>query len=91
MKTEMIFCILLTVISIVLCAGGFILLPDEVVLQIRLDGKPGTMAPKLVALAIPAVLTLVGLIGFLLGGETRFVSITAISVLVEIITILINR
>ena len=51
---------LLVLPLIAAAAAGWFLLPDQLIMQIGMDGGPGTIMPKLFGLLIPPAVGLVG-------------------------------
>ena len=51
---------LLVIPLIAAAAAGWFLLPDELVLQVGLDGQPSRMMPKLAGLLVPVAVGAVG-------------------------------
>lgn len=91
MKKGTILCIILGVASLALCAAGYFILPSEVVVQIGFDGKPSSTMPKLLATILPVVLSSIGILIYQLKKESKGFLVSAIGILVGIITIFMNR
>ncbi len=51
---------LLVIPLLTAAVAGWFLLPDQLVMQIGLDGQPGNVMPKLFGLLVPPVVGLVG-------------------------------
>jgi hypothetical protein len=51
---------LLVIPLIAAAAAGWFLLPDELVMQVGLDGQPSRMMPKLAGLLVPVAVGAVG-------------------------------
>lgn len=68
-KRKIITAVLIAV-AVVGMAVGYIVLPDTLVVQRSLDGTIGNTMPKLLGLAIPAALMVIGAIQFYKNGGT---------------------
>ena len=91
MKKETVLCIILGIVSLVLCVAGYFILPSEVVVQIGFDGRPSSTMPKLLAIILPVVFTLIGILISRLKNEKKGFLVSAVGILAGIITIFMNR
>lgn len=57
-------CVILIVISLILAVVEFIVLPDQVIMQIGANGQPSNMLPKLPAIIIPVVISVFGAVRY---------------------------
>lgn len=60
MKKKRYWPFLLVIPLIAAAAAGWFLLPDELVMQVGLDGQPSRMMPKLAGLLVPVAVGAVG-------------------------------
>ncbi|MGN0968522.1 MAG: DUF1648 domain-containing protein [Oscillospiraceae bacterium] len=60
-------CVILIVISLILAVIEFIVLPDQVVVQIGANGQPSNMLPKPPAIIIPVVISVFGAVRYSTG------------------------
>ena len=85
-------CLAALAVTLALCAAGWFLLPDQVALQIGLDGALGNYVPKPVALLLPLGLGALGT--GLSTGESRRRTGLILAVLapvLPIVTLILNR
>ena len=86
-------CIAIIILSIVIAVIGFIVLPDIVVMQLRMDGHTTNSMPKAVAVLISWALTAGGAVWqlFMKGEEkSKALSVSVIGIVVSIVTIIMN-
>lgn len=86
-------CIAIIILSIVIAVIGFIVLPDIVVVQLRMDGHTTNSMPKAIAVLIPWALTAGGALWqlFMKGEEkSKALSVSVIGIVVSIVTIIMN-
>ena len=69
-RTKKIIVAALIAVAVVGMAIGAAVLPDTLVVQIKLDGTVGNTMPKLLGLAIPAALIAFGAVQFYKNGVT---------------------
>lgn len=85
--------IILIVISITLAVLGYMMLPDTVVVQIGLDGKPGNTLPKLLAVLLPLGISLIstGLYMFSkTSNRTKNLIFAVIGILMAVFGFIVN-
>jgi len=87
--------ILFIVLEIGFAIASFVLLPEEVIIQIGLDGKANTVVPKLLAVIFPFVLGSVGAIYYFKTEDTtkikKSIALVLVSYLVYIVCIIMNK
>ena len=86
-------CIAIIIISVIIAAIGFVVLPDVVVVQLRMDGHTTNSMPKAIAVLIPWALTAGGALWqlFMKGEEkSKALSVSVIGFVVSIVTIITN-
>jgi len=87
--------ILFIVLEVGLAIASFILLPEEVIIQIGLDGKANTVVPKLLAVVFPFALGCVGAIYYLKTEDAtkvkKSIALVLVSYLVYIVCIIMNK
>lgn len=93
-KTKKVLLVIGMAAAVILAVAGWFLLPDRVTVQIGLDGKPSNTMPKLPAVSIPALISVIGgIIG--LKGESntnkKGIVLLCLGIILEVITILVNR
>lgn len=87
MKKKVIY-ITLIFLTIVLAAATFVLLPDELVIQVGFDGNPTNTVAKPIAILIPILLSTYGL--YRSGKDGKGFLISAIAILLFILTFIFN-
>ena len=86
----MLLSILLTVASLIICIISFIVLPDTVITQVKLDGTPSSTMPKMIAILVPFAITLIGPISYCIKKEKKYFLVSAIGIIVEIVMLVVN-
>lgn len=84
---------ILVFIGLVLSIYGFVVLPDNVVVQVGASGKPSNVYPKLMVIGLDGLLMIGGALGYFFVDkkERKFLSLSIIGILVSIITLLFNH
>lgn len=70
MKTKIISVIMI-VIAVIIAIVGYVILPDQVIIQIGSDGKASNIVPKIFGVLIPLALTVFGAIMLNLGDQSK--------------------
>lgn len=80
------------IFALALSAVAFFMLPDVVVVQVKVDGTPSNTMPRAAAVLIPFAMSLGGAIWFAADSREKFKSIFlyVIGCVVTIITLFFN-
>ena len=83
--------IILIVIGIILGAVGYVILPEVVAVQVGFDGSVANTMPKLLAIGLPLLITIVGSVINVKEDDNRKGLVLAIAgIVVMVITLLFN-
>lgn len=92
MKTKQKVCMVLFLIAIIaLAVAGWLLLPEEVAMQIQFDGGRGNVVSKPLAVMLPVLAGLYGVWLMKKEVDGKSLILGALGIVVPIITILMNR
>lgn len=69
MKNKTILSLILVIISIGLAVSGYIILPEQVVIQFSIGTSGNSTAPKLLAILIPTAIGVGGAVASLFSGD----------------------
>lgn len=83
---------IIIVISLGLGIYGYMVLPDMVTVQIDMSGNPSNTYPKILAVVLPALLSIGGAIGYYFseGKEKKYLILSVIGLLISIVTLFFN-
>lgn len=83
---------IIIVISLGLGIYGYMVLPDMVTVQIDMSGNPSNTYPKILAVVLPALLSIGGAIGYYFSErkENKYLILSIIGLLISIITLFFN-
>ena len=93
MKGKQILAIAVIVIAIAFAIVGYLILPDTLVMQVKLSGDAGTTMPKLLGLAIPTLISVGAALYFLLNKKSesnKVLIVSFIGILAFILTFIFN-
>ena len=83
--------IILIAIGIILAAVGYVILPEVVAVQVGFDGSVANTMPKLLAIGLPLLITIVGSVINIKEDDNRKGLILAVAgIVVMVITLLFN-
>lgn len=83
--------IILIAIGIILGAVGYVILPEVVAVQVGFDGSVANTMPKLLAIGLPLLITIIGSVINIKEDDNRKGLILAIAgIVVMVITLLFN-
>ncbi|MDD5791226.1 MAG: DUF1648 domain-containing protein [Erysipelotrichaceae bacterium] len=83
--------IILIAIGIILAAVGYVILPEVVAVQVGFDGSVANTMPKLLAIGLPLLITIVGSVINVKEDDNRKGLVLAIAgIVVMVITLLFN-
>ncbi len=91
-KEKMIGMIVIAV-SIVLTVAGYLMLPDNMIVQIGLDGKASNMLPKIQAILIPFAISTISSIMYIFGNpqkRTKYILFAVLGLLLSVVSFFIN-
>ena len=83
--------IILIAIGIILAAVGYVILPEVLAVQVGFDGSVTNTMPKLLAIGLPLLITIVGSVINIKEDDNRKGLVLAIAgIVVMVITLLFN-
>ncbi len=93
MKKQLILAIALLAASVILAVVSWLALPETVTTQVSLGGSSATTMPKLVAVALPALLGAGGAAAALFGKSESHkpLIVSGVGVLIFVVMLLVNR
>jgi len=71
---------------------SFIVLPDPIVIQIGMDGKPASTMPKIIGVLLPLVLVVVGAYNHYRPGTSKWrgLILLAVGYILGVFTLVVN-
>lgn len=83
---------LIIILSLGLAIYGYIVLPEQVVVQIDFHGDPSNFYPKILSIALETVLTIGGALGYYFSKykERKHLFLSVVGLAVTIITLIYN-
>lgn len=83
---------IIIILSLGLAIYGYIVLPEQVVVQIDFHGDPSNFYPKILSIALETVLTIGGALGYYFSKykEKKYLFLSVVGLAVTIITLIYN-
>lgn len=83
---------IIIILSLGLAIYGYIVLPEQVVVQIDFRGDPSNFYPKILSIALETVLTIGGALGYYFSKykEKKYLFLSVVGLAVTIITLIYN-
>lgn len=83
---------IIIILSLGLAIYGYIVLPEQVVVQIDFHGDPSNFYPKILSIALETVLTIGGALGYYFSKykEKKYLFLSFVGLAVTIITLIYN-
>ena len=89
-----VLCIILILIAVILGICSWFLLPAEVIVQVGFDGQPSNTMPKLFAVIVPTMISIVGSVIHMKSNEInsyKGLVISVVGIFIVVACLFFNR